>query len=116
MPILLNYAMRRAAAAQGTTRVHSAGLAADGAGARAESAQHEDLAGGQGRRRPAGAVDVRGGAVAVGWHLFYAALFAAMGIGLWSPKTWGSTRITSGMARAWNRKGMALYSVLRCLT
>jgi len=40
--------------------------------------------------------DVRGGAVAVGWHLFYAALFAAMGIGLWSPKTWGFPMMLAG--------------------
>ena len=32
---------------------------------------------------------LRGGVVAATYHLFYAALFAAMGIGLWTARRWG---------------------------
>lgn len=42
--------------------------------------------------------DVRTGALAVAYHLMYVALFAAMGVGLWSAKSWGFQAMCIGTA------------------
>lgn len=41
---------------------------------------------------------VRSGLAAVGYHLVYAAIYTAMGLGLWGGKKWGYAAVLSGTA------------------
>jgi hypothetical protein len=40
--------------------------------------------------------ELRGGALATGYHLFYVMLFLAMGIGLWTSRPWGLWTMLAG--------------------
>lgn len=52
---------------------------------------------------------LRGGAVAVLYHLIFVGLFVAMGIGLWVPKTWGPRAVYG--ATAFYTLDKALYAL-----
>ena len=49
---------------------------------------------------------LRGGAAAIAYHLAYVGLFAAMGVGLWSAKSWGLQAVLAGTI---------FYTLDRCL-